>query len=150
MSDHLARGQLLRHQGRHSEAEACLRQAIAAEPDDVTAYTELAQCLVEQEGRKLDALDTIDRAIALVPDDAYVHARRGLILTRLDRDKEALEAANRAIGLDPEFSTGLANWLKSIPDLMNTRKQLANATTAAPVEGLKLDSLWLTVNAPKK
>lgn len=108
MSDHLARGQLLRHQGRHSEAEACLRQAIAVEPDDVTAYTELAQCLVEQEGRKLDALDTIDRAIALAPDDAYVHARRGLILTRLDRDKEALEAANRAIGLDPEFSTYFA------------------------------------------
>ncbi|MCA9093407.1 MAG: hypothetical protein KDA68_07975, partial [Planctomycetaceae bacterium] len=34
-------------------------------------------------------------------------------------------------GLDPEFTSGLANWLKSIPDLINTRKQLASASPAA-------------------
>ncbi|MCB1231402.1 MAG: tetratricopeptide repeat protein [Verrucomicrobiae bacterium] len=108
MSDHLSRGRLLRQQNRHEEAEAFLRQAIAIEPNDVLAYTELAQCLAEQSGRRRDALETIDRAIALEPDDAFLHSQRALILSRLDRDRESLISSERAIALDPECSTHFA------------------------------------------
>jgi tetratricopeptide (TPR) repeat protein len=104
MSDLIARGQLLRRQGRHTDAEACLRQAIAAEPDDVRAHAELAQCLLEQEGRRTDALAAIDRAISLDPGLAYLHARRADILSRLGRDREAIETADRAIAIDPDDS----------------------------------------------
>ncbi len=130
MSDSLARGRLLRHQGRHAEAEACLRQAIAADPDDVRAYTELAQCLVEQDGRKRDALSTIDRAMALDPDDAFIHAQRALILSRLDRDREALDAAERAIALDPDSSTHFAVKAQSLAGLQRYREAEENARHA--------------------
>ena len=103
--DHLSRGRLLRHQNRFEEAEACLRQAIGVEPDDVAAYAELAQCLADQDGRRRDALEVIDQAIRLEPADSFLHTQRSLILSRLDRNKEALEAADMAIGLDPDSSS---------------------------------------------
>lgn len=130
MSDHLARGHLLLHQGRHPEAEACLRQAIAADPDDARAYTELAQCLVEQDGRKRDALATIDRAVALEPDAALIHSQRALILSRLDRDREALEAAERAIALDPETSTHFSVKAQALAGLQRYREAEENARFA--------------------
>lgn len=102
MSDLIARGRLLRQQGRHSDAEACLRQAIAAEPDDALAFTELAQCLLEQDGRRTEALGAIDRAISLEPGYSHLHALRSQILSRLDRDREALDAADAAIAMDPD------------------------------------------------
>ncbi|MCB1079676.1 MAG: tetratricopeptide repeat protein, partial [Verrucomicrobiae bacterium] len=104
MSDHLARGRQLRLHRRYADAEASLHQAISAEPDDVRAYAELAQCLVEQEGRRTEALNAIDRAIGIDPGLPVLHARRAIILNQLDREKEALESADRAIALDPDQS----------------------------------------------
>lgn len=102
MHAHLARGQLLLRQGRYADAEAFFRDAIAAEPGNAYPYSELARCLLEQEGRKRDALGAIDRAIQLDPEASHHHALRSLVLGRLDRDAEALDAAGAAIALDPD------------------------------------------------
>ena len=106
--DHLSRGNLLLQQNRYEEAEVYFKQAIAAEPGNALAYAELATALVEQEGRKKDGLEAIDRAIQLEPEVDFFHARRSLILSRLNRDKEALAAADTAIGLDPDHSLNYA------------------------------------------
>lgn len=102
MQDHQARGHILRHQGRYEEAESFFKQAIAAEPDSDAAYAELALCQLEQEGRKKDALDNIDRAIRIEPEADYYHALRSLILSRLHRGREALTAADTAVAIDPD------------------------------------------------
>lgn len=107
-SDHLSRGNLLLQQGRYEEAEAYYKQAIAAEPDDALPYAELAECLLHQEGRKKEALDVIERSIQLEPEFDFLHARRSLILSRLNRDKQALESADAAIALGPENSLNFA------------------------------------------
>jgi ABC-type polysaccharide/polyol phosphate export permease/Flp pilus assembly protein TadD len=52
-------------------------------------------------GRIEDALDAIDRAIALAPQTAEYHLHRANLLYRLGRLDEAAEAFGRAAALDP-------------------------------------------------
>src|SRR5205823_2811398 len=49
-----------------------------------------------------EALEALDHALALDPQDAYSWYRKSLSLSSLDRDEEALEALDRALALDPQ------------------------------------------------
>lgn len=51
------------------------------------------------------ALETVDRARAITPDDAYVLGLRGAILTRLERVPEGLASLRESVAREP---TGLA------------------------------------------
>ena len=51
-----------------------------------------------------DALACIDRALAIDPDNAVVHANRGIVLVALCRLPEALASFDRAVGLKPDYS----------------------------------------------
>jgi len=102
------RGRVLREQGRHEEAEAYFKEAIAVDPDSDENYSELALCLFSMEGRSRDALACIDDAISRAPDHSYHHAIRSLILSKLKRGKDALESADRAIAIDPNHAFNYA------------------------------------------
>ena len=48
-----------------------------------------------------EALKTFDKAIELDPKNAYMWARRGVALLKLNKVNEAFKAFNRAIKINP-------------------------------------------------
>src|SRR5581483_7156573 len=80
------------------------KEALAQEPNDAFALHQLAGCQWRVDELRKEALETIERAIAIEPNEAEHHVLRGFILCALDRPKEALEATRMALGLDPNDS----------------------------------------------
>ncbi|HWB61536.1 MAG TPA: tetratricopeptide repeat protein, partial [Chthoniobacteraceae bacterium] len=103
-SGYIQRGLLLRQQRRYAEAEGFFRDALAQNPNDSFALMQLASCQLQMENRERDALQSIDRAIALEPNEAAYHGMRSCVLSSLDRGAEALKAADAGIELDPTSS----------------------------------------------
>ncbi len=104
----LQHGLLLQDQGRIEEAESCFRSVLSREPENDFVYGRLAMCQLSQEGRKREALESIDEAIRIRPDEAFYHSVRSLILTDLHRGKEALAAAEQAVVINPEEAFSFA------------------------------------------
>ncbi|MEZ0295882.1 MAG: tetratricopeptide repeat protein [Candidatus Methylacidiphilales bacterium] len=96
----LARGLVLKEQGRYAEAENYFRRALSADPDNSEALNFLAGCQLQQ-GRSGEALSTITDAIAREPNEADYHALQAIILSVLDRPKDATAAAMRGLALEP-------------------------------------------------
>ncbi len=104
----LAHGLLLQEQGRLEAAEACFYSALGQEPENDFIYSRLALCQLSQEGKRKQALESIGEAIRLRADEGYYHSVKSLILADLRQGKEALSAAETAIGFDPEDALALA------------------------------------------
>ena len=104
----LAHAILLQDQGKLEEAEACFRGVLAREPENDFVYGRLALCQLNQDGKRKEALSSIENAIRIKSDESFYHAVKALILSDLRRGKEAAAAADEAIALDPEDSFALA------------------------------------------
>ncbi len=98
----------LRELNRHEEAVAMLLQHLAGEPDNPVAHMELALTRYLMEGQGKEALESIETAISLNPEVPEYFAIQSLILTRLDKDKLALAAAEKSIAMDSGFAFGWA------------------------------------------
>ena len=98
----LQRGNLLREQGRNTEAEQYFQEAIAEQPSTAIGYSNLAFCYAHWAGHSPKALNTIDRAISLDPNQAPFFAIRAWILVNLDKYPDAIHVATQALTLDPE------------------------------------------------
>ncbi|MDR3402748.1 MAG: tetratricopeptide repeat protein [Chthoniobacter sp.] len=98
------RGLQLKQLGRYADAASAFKEALAQEPNDAFALHQLAGCQWRVDELRKEALETIERAIAIEPNEAEHHVLRGFILCALDRPKEALEATRMALGLDPNDS----------------------------------------------
>ncbi len=88
--------------GRLDAAESGYRSVLAAEPEHVNALHLLGVALCQRR-RGLEAIDWIDRAIALQPDIAGYHGSRGEALRQLGRLDEAVAALAWALELDPSL-----------------------------------------------
>lgn len=97
----LQRGRMLRQHGRPADAEKHLQAAIGALPDNAEGYYELAFCYCNWKNHQKQALQTIDRAIALDPSQAAFFSLRAWILGNLDKNQEALRTADQALGMNP-------------------------------------------------
>lgn len=104
MSSSLTRAQQLRDLRRHEEAVALLHAHLAQNPEDPSAFLELAMNRMEIEGAKPLALENARQATGLLPGESFPLALQSRILSSLDREKEALVLADSAIALDPEDS----------------------------------------------
>jgi tetratricopeptide (TPR) repeat protein len=102
MTHSLTRAQQLRDLHRHEEAVALLHSHLAQNPEDPSAFLELAINRMEIEGAKTLALEDARRATGLLPGESFPLALQSRILSSLDREKEALPLAESAIALDPE------------------------------------------------
>jgi len=69
-------------------------------------------------GRYEDALEFIDTALELEPDDALVWYIKGLILEKVNRSSEALKYLEKAYKLDP----GLESLKRDLSNCFNTSK----------------------------
>ncbi|PTX99564.1 hypothetical protein DB346_17155 [Verrucomicrobia bacterium LW23] len=96
----LARGLLLKEQGRYAEAENYFRRALSVDPENGEALNLLAGCQLQQ-GQSGDALVTITDAIAREPNESDYHALQAVILSVLDRPRDATAAAMRGLALQP-------------------------------------------------
>lgn len=102
MTNSLTRAQQFRKMRRYEEAVALLHTHLAQDPQDPTAFLELALNRMEIEGAKTLALEDARRATILLPGVSFPLALQSRILSLLNREKEALPIAEAAIALDPE------------------------------------------------
>lgn len=93
---------LMRERHRYDEAEASLLQHLAQFPDDPEAYCELALTRMQMEGRDRDSLEAIEKAIGIVPENAWMLAVKAWILSSMSRHDKAIAATDEAIRLDPQ------------------------------------------------
>ena len=101
MNPNLERAVLLYQQSRHEMAEAELRQALAADPQDPYAHALLGLCLAQREQFQ-EATTETQQAIHLAPDFSFAHFALAQVFYDRNRFSEALAAINEAIRLDPE------------------------------------------------
>jgi tetratricopeptide (TPR) repeat protein len=131
-------------QQRFPEAERELRQVLSQDPDHTEALTLLAACQTEQH-RHDEALQTIQYAHGLRPDDDRILFYFGYVLLHLNREPEAEEKLSAAIQIDPFQSTYFA----LLAQIRLTMKRYEEALTTAD-HGLTIDpedTLCLNVRA---
>ena len=100
----LERATRLRDLNRHEEAVAMLLEYLAGEPEDAAAHTELALTRYQMDGEGKVALQSIQTAIGLEPNQPELFAIQSLIYNKLDRDKEALDSAETSIMMDVDLA----------------------------------------------
>ncbi len=93
--------------------EADLRRVIALRPDDAHAYNALGYTLADRTPRLAEAIELLERALKLAPDDAFILDSVGWAQYRagnLARAQEFLERAYQARP-DPEIAAHLGEVL---------------------------------------
>lgn len=102
MSVDLQHARILRDRNRHEDAVASLHSHLAKHPEDPEAFIELALNRSEIEGQLSLALEDAKRASGLLPGHSFPLALQANLLSRMDREKEALPLAEAALFQDPE------------------------------------------------
>jgi tetratricopeptide (TPR) repeat protein len=107
LSPHIRLGMQCRELNRPKDAERHFKDALAEDPNDDFALHQLAMTIHMQDDREREALQIMDQAIGIDPNDAYHHAGRAFILSSLDRGADALKAARTARELDPYLDAAI-------------------------------------------
>ena len=112
------------HQGgRPQEAEAIYRQVLQHDPQQPDAL-HLLGLLAYENGRHRQAIDYLNRAIRVKPDEAAFHCDLGIVHRALGELDQAVSAHQRALELDPDFTNAHYN-------LGNVRGQQGRPEAAA-------------------
>ena len=96
---------------------------------------EWSRAVLMGKGMKDKALDAIDDALKIDPENAWLIGRKGLVLHEMSRNEEALVEFNRALAIDPADEATLYNKGLMLQKLGRGREALAAYDAA-----LKLDS----------
>ncbi|MGW0879689.1 tetratricopeptide repeat protein [Streptomyces sp. NPDC002671] len=99
---------------RLDEAKALLGQRLAEDPDDIRAWAKLARARLIGEREGAEALEAVERALALDPEDIGALLTRASALRQVGRFPETEGVLREVIRLAPEYWYGyalLANWL---------------------------------------
>ena len=111
--------------GRMTEAVVALRAVLARQPAHAPAACLLA-ALLQQLGEPTAALDALDRATALVRNDATLHETRAGVLIALGRAADAEQSARAALAIDPDRLRALTH-LGFALDLQGRGRESADA-----------------------
>src|SRR5690348_11402961 len=87
-------------QGRIPEAESAYRAMLGDAPDTPEALNFVAMCALSR-GDLDEAQRMLDRAAELEPTQPEIWKNRGIVRLAADRPRQALEALDRALQLDP-------------------------------------------------
>ena len=83
-----------------------------------------------QTGRKSEAVNANQTAVALAPQDAAAHNNLGVMFQELGRLDEALASCNQAIALKPDFAEAHSNLGKTLKQLGRLDEALASCNQA--------------------
>lgn len=121
-------------------AIVALEHSVAVDPTFVPARQFLAEALTlaNQNDR---ALAVIDQALALESLSALLHGVRGNILIRSDRPLAALEAYERVLVLEPQFTWVYRNRARPLMQLGREREAVESLYTEARLTGEKPEYL---------
>jgi tetratricopeptide (TPR) repeat protein len=92
--------------GLPEEAQANAENAILLSPENSQAHAVRGWALDFQDGKNSDALEEVDKAIAIDPNNALAYAYRAEILIDsglFDNIDDAAEASRKALALDPNM-----------------------------------------------
>ncbi len=84
-----------------AKSEEAYREVIRRDPTNGIGLAKLAQALLEQ-GRTLEALETINAAAERGGDPFFLNAVKGDILSEMKRHRDAAEAYELALRIEPE------------------------------------------------
>ncbi len=106
--------------GKSDILEQDLRKLIQLKPDHAHAYNALGYGLAEHSDRLPEALELIEKAIALSPNDAYIMDSLGWVHYRMGNINQGLSYLRQAFGInpDPEIAAHLGEvlWVQGIKD----------------------------------
>jgi tetratricopeptide (TPR) repeat protein len=113
--------------GRHAEMEALARSMVAREPHSGIAWKALGAALRLQ-GK--EALDALQAAARLLPDDAEAHSNLGGALRLAGQPEAAVASYRRALALAPDAAQLHSNLGNALQDLGRLHEALAAHTRA--------------------
>ncbi len=87
---------------RVAECEADLRRIVTLHPEDPDALNALGYTLADRTDRYQEALELIDKALKLKPDEPAIIDSMGWVQYRLGRFPEAIKHLQRAFELQPD------------------------------------------------
>lgn len=122
--------------GRHEDAQAAFRQALALDAAHVPAYLNAADALREQ-GREDEAMAMLKAGLAQLPSNAALHHALGLSLVRQGRTRDALAALQTAVRNAPDdahFTYVYAVALNSAGRSADAQRVLAQAAARWPAD----------------
>lgn len=121
---------LLRHQqGRHEEAAALIRRALAEHPGLAGAWLNLGSAL-KALAQYDQAIDCYHRAIELQAGFAAAHVNLGNVLSAAGREQEAVDSYRRALALEPANAGVLNNLGNALANLGQGEAAIAAFETA--------------------
>lgn len=91
-------------EGNPKEAERCLRQAMALQPENARFHCHLG-ILLMRANQNREAEDSFDKAIALKPEYALSHYELGKLRLQSKQWKQAGDELEKAVTLDPGFTS---------------------------------------------
>ena len=122
--------QALLEQGRIGDAEALLREKLAAHPDGERLRFRLGIVLFAEKKYE-EAAAEFRRAAELKPDDALAHYNLGHALRKAGHDDEALAAFAATVGLSPSHAFARANLAELLLDAGNADEARVHLQVAA-------------------
>lgn len=140
------RGMVLIEQGRFPEARSYLRDALAADPDDPWLHYFLSVSQLNSE-EGTEALESVKRGIALLPQESRFHALKAHILGSLERPEEARKAANEALRLDPDSEAAHTALSSSWAQENNWKNSEAEARKALELDPENESAAYLLAQA---
>ncbi len=127
-------GTFLLARGRHAEAVAVLRRAIADAPQSADTHFNLALAL-DGAGQSQEALATYRAGLAIDPDRAEAYAMMGVLLRGMTHHAAAIKAFDISVKLDPSLAVGhynLAVTCKGLGRFEEAREAFRKAVEHAP------------------
>ncbi|MEZ5563494.1 MAG: tetratricopeptide repeat protein [Gammaproteobacteria bacterium] len=121
--DKLQQAIQLHQQGQLAAAEKLYRDVLHGDPRHSKALQFLG-VIAGQRGESQQAVDLIDQALAINPDDAAGWSNRGNALLELKRHMEALESYDRALAINPGHADALHNRGLTLHTLDRTEEAL--------------------------
>ncbi len=129
---HLVLGRKALQEGSLDVAAAEFRQAIAADPSNAEAHSELAQVLARR-GEVEEAIEHFRGALANAPELSTARFNLARALASQGRHGEALQESDRLVASDPQssaFAIQRAKILKQLGRQDEARQQLARIAAA--------------------
>jgi tetratricopeptide (TPR) repeat protein len=119
---------------RNDILESSLRKLIALKPDHAHAYNALGYSLADRNVRLDEALQYIDKALKLAPDDAFIVDSMGWVQFRLGNFEDSLKYIRRAYGArpDPDIAAHLGEVLWALGRHDEARRVWQDAAKTNP------------------